>query len=317
MMRKGFIAIFLGTAVFMTACGGNGASVETGQEASSAGETESVYENDTVYEDDTEFEDDTELEDDSAFPEDFADMIDESYEEDVFEMPETDIELEDGILTIRLSGGSIKEGYYWSYYTGDKGDATLVELLTDSDQDGYTYAGSFRAVPECGDGQDYVRVAFSNGDVIYAYIDLNVEIKDSQITDYSSLSYCPSDLSDQLVGTWVSQSDETVFLSISSLGSGDYDMVISDGSGTDGITKYTEMTACYDAVKEALVYTDGTVYTGEISDVVSDEEVTEAEEEAHGTGVFVLKPDESLEKINEIEWNDMTFGNDPATFVKQ
>ena len=67
------------------------------------------------------------------------------------------------VLTIRLDGGPQKDGFYWEYYTGDKGDATFVELITQANDDGCAYAGSFKAIEDAGDAEDYIRLVYTNG----------------------------------------------------------------------------------------------------------------------------------------------------------
>lgn len=47
-----------------------------------------------------------------------------------------DNELKNGTYTIRIqASANDKKGYYWESYKGDKGDATLVELVTETTEE--------------------------------------------------------------------------------------------------------------------------------------------------------------------------------------
>ena len=46
---------------------------------------------------------------------------------------EVETDMEDQVYTIRIKArGSEKEGYHWENFNGDRGDATVIELLTQS-----------------------------------------------------------------------------------------------------------------------------------------------------------------------------------------
>ena len=157
MFKKSIAALFVGTAVLMTACGGNAATTAPAAEAPAASTETAPEAAETA----------------ASVPAEAA-----GTEERAAAQIET--ELTDGVLTIRLDGGPQKDGFYWEYYTGDKGDATFVELITQANDDGCAYAGSFKAIEDAGDAEDYIRLAYTNGTYVYEYTDVNVKIENSQ-----------------------------------------------------------------------------------------------------------------------------------------
>ena len=247
-------------------------------------------------------------------------------------------ELEDGIYTIRIQATDHDDpDLYWTSWDGDKGDASCVELLTQTDrEDGLAYAGSFRAVPGAGDGEDFIRLVHTNGKYTAEYMDWNVSVKDNEIVEVTgggqAFPTTGTDLAPVLEGTWEEEGGN-LFMEISPEEDGSLAFIISDGGGRDGSTEYYTMHAYYDAVKEALVYWDAEAVTAEITDGTEEAPAetpaaTETEEvlsegsgeaagadENTGTGVF------SLEVMDEdkyaILWRDDTFGNtETGRFVR-
>ena len=302
MIKKTMLALLLGSSVLMTACSGNagGTDVKEVTDGMSGAESGS-----------TEAESAAAAEDDNVY--------EEIIERDVFEMPKEEGELvEEGNLTIRLDGGTVKEGFSWSYYQGDKGDASLVELLADSDMDGGVYVGSFRALPDAGDGDDYVRLVYTNGVYTCAYIDVDVEVKDHKIVSYAFTDVSPLDsetAESLLEGTWQQQDDGPMFMEITANPVDGFDVVISDGSGRDGNAVYNTMTVYYDILKQALVYVDGTVNQAAITD--GQEESSSEISEPGGNGAFSMIFDESTGSLKALDWIDMSDSHDVISFEKQ
>ena len=230
-------------------------------------------------------------------------------------------ELEDGVLTIRLGESDEKPkdtGFWWEFYTGDKGDASFVESVAQtSDEDEYAYVGSFRATD---DGEDTIRLVNTNGHYVKEYLDFTVSTKNGEITDITEggqvFETKEEELAPILEGVWDETDGGTKILEITGTDDGGLRFVVSDGSGKDGMTSFYKMTAYYDAIEEALVYWDGEKVTA----AIETEGETEAESElakstGEGTGLFALmkQPDDSI----GILWKDGTFGNtDVGMFVK-
>lgn len=228
-------------------------------------------------------------------------------------------EMEDGVLTIRIEEpeGEADPDFWWEAYNSDKGDASVVELLTQSTDDGCAYAGSFRAID---DGDDVIRLVNTNGHYVKEYMDFNVTASDGKIQELTGGSQgyetTAETLAPILEGVWEEFDGAGRFMEISAAPDGGLSFVISDGSGRDGSTTIYTMTAYYDAVKEALVYWDGQEQTAAIETEIS-AEPAEGEEQAagEGTGLFAieLQEDDSF----GILWKDDTFGNtDAGTFFK-
>ena len=246
-------------------------------------------------------------------------------------------ELEDGIYTIRIQATDHDDpDMYWTAWDGDKGDASYVELLTQSDQEeGLAYAGSFMASPGAGDGEDFIRLVYTNGQYVAEYMDWNVSVKDDAIAEVTgggqAFPTSGSDLAPVLEGTW-EEEDGNLFMEISPEEDGSLLFVISSGGGRDGAATFYTMHAYYDAVKDALVYWDGEEVTAEITNGLeeavteeaaeedaAEEALTEggeeSEEAAAGTGMFALEVQD--EENVAILWRDDTFGNiDTGRFVK-
>ena len=90
-----------------------------------------------------------------------------------------EIDQEAGILTIRLPAE--KEGFIWNFTIDD---TTLLELLTEEDDDG-TFVASFRAL---GDGEAVVSFSYGRDDALEEIRALNVTCKDGKVADVSNAS---------------------------------------------------------------------------------------------------------------------------------
>ena len=206
MFKKSIAALFVGTAVLMTACGGNAATTAPETEAPAAS-TETAPETEAPAAS-------TETAPEAA--ETAASVPAEAAGTEERAAAQIETELTDGVLTIRLDGGPQKDGFYWEYYTGDKGDATFVELITQANDDGCAYAGSFKAIEDAGDAEDYIRLVYTNGTYVYEYTDVNVKIENSQITEKSGGAYVYGvdykEFADLLAGTWQEENNGTNYL---------------------------------------------------------------------------------------------------------
>lgn len=90
-----------------------------------------------------------------------------------------EIDQEAGILTVRLPAE--KEGFIWNFTIDD---TTLLELLTEEDDDG-TFVASFRAL---GDGETVVSFSYGRDDALEEIRALNVTCKDGKVADVSNAS---------------------------------------------------------------------------------------------------------------------------------
>lgn len=219
-------------------------------------------------------------------------------------------EMTDGTMTIRIeSTKDTDPDFHWESWHGDKGDASCVECITETDmEDGLAYVGSFRAI---ADGDDTIRLVYTNGHYTREYMDFYVTAKDGKITETTgggqAFETKGEDLAPYLEGVWEETDGGTHFLEIALADDGGLAFTVSTGGGRDGNTVFYTMTAYYDAIQEALVYWDGTEHQAVIT------EETEAEEAntGDGTSVFgieVLSDEEGSEKDPAlgIVWQDNT-----------
>lgn len=249
----------------------------------------------------------------------------EAYVSDAEVLNDITTDVADDTITIRIKSNKEQEkDFWWQAYSGDKGDASFMELVTETDmEDGYAYVGSFRAID---DGTDTIRLVYTNGHYTREYLDFGVEIEDGIITGMvrggQTFETRAEDLAPVLEGVWEETEGGTHSLEIALADDGGLSFTVSDGSGRDGNVVYYTMTAYYDAIEEALVYWDGTQHSA----VISAEDETEAESEGstpgEGTGLFAIQVPSSEDTEEEeaelgILWKDDTFGNtDTNMFVK-
>ncbi len=224
-----------------------------------------------------------------------------------------DTELTDGVMTIRIrSDRDDAPDFHWEAYKGDKGDSSCVELITESDtEEGLSYAGSFRATD---DGEDTIRLVYTNGHYTKEYLDFDVTTEDGKIVETigggQAFETFASDLAPFLLGVWQEDGGNR-FLDLSMTDDGGFSAVISDGGGRDGNTVFYTMTGYYDTLQDALVYWNGTQYTAAITDG-ADETEPEADVTPDGTGLFALDgqfEEDEDDLVLTIYWKDDSFGN--------
>ncbi len=217
---------------------------------------------------------------------------------------DVECELQDGVYTIRIEALDTDDpDFYWTSQWGDKGDASLVQVLTETDmEDGLAYAGSFLG-EDGADGEDTIRLAHTNGFYTDGYLDFDVRVEGGKIVEEvgGSEGYGATgeDLAPTLAGIW-EEKDGNLVMKIDPSDDRGLEFVIFDGDKEDGQVAYYTMTAYYDTITETLIYQDGT----ENILSVTDESETEAEP-GTGTGKFgiVLNGDQIA-----IAWLDNTFG---------
>ena len=232
-------------------------------------------------------------------------------------------EMTDGVMTIRIESAEEEDpAFHWESWRGDKGDASFVECITESDtEDGFAYVGSFRAID---DGDDTIRLVYTDGHYAREYLDFDVVTEDGKITESTgggqAFETKGEDLAPYLEGVWEESEGGTHFLEIALADDGGLAFTVSDSSGRDGSTAFYTMTAYYDAILGALVYWDGTEH---IAAITAEETQTEPEavSDGDGTGLFALEAssgeyDSPDEPTIGILWKDDTFGSDTNMFVQ-
>lgn len=253
-------------------------------------------------------------------------------ESELFEdglMNKVTTEMTDGTMTIRIKSAkdtAEDPDFHWESWRGNGGEGSCVELITESDmEDGLAYAGSFRAID---DGEDTIRLVYTNGYYAREYLDFDVHTEDGKITETTgggqAFETKGEDLAPYLEGVWEESEGGTHALEIALADDGGLSFTVSDGSGRDGSTTYYTMTAYYDAIEDALVYWDGTEH---VAAITGDDE-TEAESESasagDGTGSFTIEilSEEDGGAAGEeaalgLVWQDDTFGlEDISMFEK-
>lgn len=189
---------------------------------------------------------------------------------------EMETELENGILTIKVPHGIMDaEGFSWGLYAGDKGDASLTEPAADSHQEeGYDYAGSFKAGDGSGEGEDYIRIAYADDDIALAYFDIRVAVKDGsiqKITGTDGIKYgCEDTYIPFLEGSWTEVNEGPGSMTVSKGADGSYEIILAGDTGRNGTVMLTTMHAWPDAVQGCLIYRDGAEQAAGISDSEED-----------------------------------------------
>ena len=277
-MKKTIAALLLAGALAMTACGGK--TAETADQAS---------------------------------PE-------EKGEDTAEEMPaeeEMETELENGILTVRVPHGSHGmdlEGFGWGLYEGDKGDASLTELIADSQEEGYDYVGSFRALEDAGDGEDYIRIAYKDGGITLAYLDVRVAVRDGAIREVTGTDGVKSGYEDAYIpfleGMWAEENEGAASMTVSKGAEGCYEITLAKDTGRNGSVLLTTMHAWPDAAEGCLVYKDGSEQAAVISD--SDDDTLQI---GGGTMTGRIFPDSEDGAEPRLTWVDTDSG-EAITFVK-
>ena len=297
-MKKTIVAALLAGALAMTACGG-----KTTEPAAEAPAEETAAEETT---EETTEETAEEPEKESTGVVDAPSAI----------VLENEAESADGIVTVRVPAGSSVEGFAWGLYQGDKGDASLTELVTDSTQEeGFDYVASFKAVDGASDGADYIRIAYANGEVTLAYFDVHVEVEggalnDNVVIDPAVVGYDSAYVA-SLEGTWAEENDGAGSVTVTKSADGIYEVVLTKDTGKDGKITLTTMHAYTDAAQDCLVYTDG---------AEQEAEITEGEGEAAviggGTATGRFYVDMADEANVKLTWMDTATG-ESLTFVQK
>ena len=253
-MKKMIVAALLAGALAMTACGG-----KTAEPAAEAPAEETAAE-------------ETAEETTEEAP---AEETEEAEAESVSIVENIETELENGVLTVRVPEGSSVFGFSWGLYTGDKGDASLTELITGSDQEaGYDYVGSFKALEDQGEGEDYIRIAYANANITLAYFDIHVTVKDNAIQEITAVDTLKTGFEEDYLstaeGAWVEEGEGAGSMSITKGQNMAYEVIIAKDTGKDGEIVLTTMHAYPDAVLGCLVYADGAEQKAAISDSEED-----------------------------------------------
>lgn len=230
--------------------------------------------------------------------------------------------LEDGIFTVYIqSNAEEKDGYYWTLYTGDKGDATFYDLLTQStEEEGYAYVGSFMAL-EGETADDYIRIVHTNGFAVDEYMDFNIRIEDGKITEHTGGSHAmptsDEEFASFISGDWEAEDGSNVFLSLSLNPAGGFDGIVSDAGGRNGLIDLYKFTAEYDVISEAFIYQNGGFHTAQITDG-SEPETDEPAETAEGTGTGLIAFDPASESPEDMKllFHDPAYAEEDIIFVR-
>ena len=222
-------------------------------------------------------------------------------------MAVSSVKVEDGIMTIYIDSDEKDPSLSWQFSREDEENSCIESL-----------AGSFRAKEGCKETEGTIRLVHTDGVYTDQYMDFTVAIKDGKITESTGGSHAfptaASELAPLLEGTWAEKNEGLTMLDISLGEKGGLEFVMSDGNGQDGKTSFYTMTARYDAVKEALVYQNGTEHK-DVAITDGSEEQTEANEaQGTGAGVFELIPNEDGTAFSEIHWTNSEGG--AVTFVR-
>ena len=235
---------------------------------------------------------------------------------------ESSSDLENGIFTVYIkSNAGEKEGCFWTLYSGDKGDATLYELLTQStDEEGLAYVGSFRAM-EGESGEDYIRIVHTNGFSVDEYMDFNIRIEDGEITEHTGGSHAlpttDQEFASVLSGAWEAEDGSNVFLSLSLNPAGGFDGVVSDAGGRDGMTELYSFRAEYDVIAEAFIYQNGAFTAAKITDGSETEsEDAAGDTEGAGNGLIAFDPASESPEDLKLIFHDLAYAEEDIIFVR-
>ncbi|MBO7709867.1 MAG: hypothetical protein J6S83_05330 [Lachnospiraceae bacterium] len=252
-------------------------------------------------------------EDMSEYPEDVSQLLaDESSAGYI-----TDIEIDNGVMTIRLEAvGAERDGFFWTVYDGDKGDASFTELLTETDmEEGFAYVGSFRGLDT---GDDTIRLVHTNGFYVDEYMDFDVTVENGRIIENTGGSHAfptsDEDLAALIEGVWQTEETPACFMEITRNAAGGFDVTVSDGGGRDGMTSLYTMTMYYDCLKAAFIYENGTERSAAITDG-SEEAASEAASDSSEAGesgyvLFDTMPEEMSEDLSSLS---LLWVKDPST----
>ena len=251
-----------------------------------------------------------------------TEAVTESAAEEAAQVWDSSSRLEDGIFTVYIqSFADEKDGYYWTVYTGDKGDATFYDLVTQSTQEeGYAYVGSFMGL-EGETADDYIRIVHTNGFAVDEYMDFNIHVEDGKITEHTGGSHAlptpDQDFDPVVSGNWEAEDGSNVFLSLSLNPEGGFDGVVSGGGGRDGITELYTFTAEYDAISEAFKFRNGSFQAAQITDGSETEAEKPAEgAEDGGTGLIAFDPASESPEDLKLIFHDPGYTDEDIIFVR-
>ena len=210
---------------------------------------------------------------------------------------EVETDMQDQVYTIRIKAqGSEKKGFYWENYTGDRGDASSIELLTQSTEEkDLAYAGSFRPVTDQKTQfEDSIRLVYTNGIAVDEYMDFKVLIEDGEFEEITGGSHYQSgsdaEYAGIIEGEWKEDKDGKAGLKITRNPDGGFDGVL-----TDAKAKEYAFHADYDCIQGAFVYKN----------------------DDQGMGLFTVDPaSESKEKVQLLMHDMENAGDGDLTFVK-
>ena len=254
-----------------------------------------------------------------------TEAVTESAAEEPARVWDSSSRLEDGIFTVYIqSSADDKDGWYWTVYTGDKGDASFYDLLTQSTmEEGYAYVGSFMGL-EGETADDYIRIVHTDGFVVDEYMDFDIHVEDGKITEHTGGSHAlptsDKDFEPVVSGDWEAEDGSPVFLSLSLNPEGGFDGVVSDGGGRDGSTELYTFTAEYDVIAEAFLYRNGSFKAARITDgseTEAEEPADETEEAADGgSGLIAFDPASETPEDLKLIFHDPGYTDEDITFVR-
>ncbi len=212
----------------------------------------------------------------------------EKGEDTAEEMPaeeEMETELENGILTVRVPHGS----------------------------HGMDLEG-FRALEDAEDGEDYIRIAYKDGGITLAYLDVRVAVRDGAIREVTGTDGVKSGQEDayilSLEGMWAEENEGPASMTVSKGAEGCYEITLAKDTGRNGSVLLTTMHAWPDAAEGCLVYKDGSEQAAGISD--SEEDTLQI---GGGTMTGRIFPDSEDGAEPRLTWVDTDSG-EAITFVK-
>ncbi len=210
---------------------------------------------------------------------------------------DVETEMHDKTYTIRIKAlGSEKEGFHWENYTGDRGDASSIELLTQSTmEEGLAYAGSFRVVTDQQTPfEDYIRLVYTDGTAVDEYMDFHVLIDEGEFEEITGGShYMPvsdDEYAKLIEGEWKEEKDGQTSLKITQNPDGGFDGVLKK-AGAEEFAFHAD----HDCIKEAFVYKD----------------------DNENLGLVAIDPSSESEDNIRLLMHDLeNAGNEDITFVK-
>lgn len=226
--------------------------------------------------------------------------------------------IEDGIFTVWIDGETT-DAFHWGYERPEDGEEEVIQLITQSDQDGHAYAGSFRAI---GDGEETIVIAHTNGVYADEAMTFDLKAEGGQIVDHPSgghvMAPTAAELADVISGEWIDEDGMTLMnIALDEKDGLDF-QIVAVGSGEQNAVVWN-MTAFYDCLADAMIYDDGvcvsTTITGEEEEATTEQVPSETlVKDSAGAFYFdeTAASEEELAIYWEIEGSDM----EPVRFVR-